>query len=164
MKTCPPNVHERILSYFNQLSYAEWFETANTAGWPSVLCELRSLRAGDCTIYPSCGQVADWHDLHEYPGDICGCVEGMLRYDSASYTLTQWQPKCQYSGNTSANTVATQVPIQWQYKCQYSGNTSASTVAIQVPVQWQYKCRCSACTVPVQCLYIAIQCQYSVPC
>jgi hypothetical protein len=26
MKTCPPNVHERILIGFNQLSYAEWFE------------------------------------------------------------------------------------------------------------------------------------------
>ena len=56
-------MHECILSYFNQLSYAEWFEQADTAGWPRVLWELRSLREGDCTMYSEYEQVIDWNDF-----------------------------------------------------------------------------------------------------
>ena len=101
MRTCPPAVYERILSYFNQLSYAEWFETANTAGWPDVLHELRSLREGDCTMYSEYGQVIDWNDVHEYPGPICGCVEGMRGFESTSYAAGQCDYN-RYDGMTDA--------------------------------------------------------------
>jgi hypothetical protein len=88
------DVHERILSYYNQLSYAEWLEKADTAGWPSVLHEMRSLRPGDCTMYSSLGQIVDWNDLHKFPGDTCGCVEGMRGFDSTSYDVRECYERC----------------------------------------------------------------------
>ena len=103
MRTCPPLVYERILSFFNQLSYAEWFEAAHTAGWPDVLHELRSLREGDCTMYSEYGQVIDWNDVHEYPnsGPVCGCWEGMRGFDSTSYAAGQCDCN-RYVGMTDA--------------------------------------------------------------
>ena len=86
MKTCPLNVHEHILSDFNQLSYVEWFEKANIAGLPGVLHELRSLREGDCTMYSSCGQVLDWNDLNEYPGDALNDSSLLFALRSISFS------------------------------------------------------------------------------